>query len=135
MLSNIKKESYKDEYEGLRIAEISYVKYITCDDISMILLSVMLLIIKYGYHNTKSEYGKFTVSYVFIFKDSDVAFSIGPAITIREDSNDIPILDPLLKLILKQSEIYGSDEVKCIYIRIYMADKRSCETPLVSYDH
>ncbi|XP_050896724.1 uncharacterized protein LOC127123597 [Lathyrus oleraceus] len=90
------------------------------------ILSVMLLLIKYAYNNTKSEYGKFTVSYVILFKDSDITF--------REDWNDLPIFDQLYKLILNKSEIYGSIEIKTIIIRIYLSDQRPCESPLLSYE-
>lgn len=69
-----------------------------------------------------------------LFKDSDIPFTIGLAITFREDWNDLPIFDQLYKLILNKSEKYGSIEIKIIIIRIYLSEQRPCESPLLSYE-
>lgn len=66
LLLNIKNESYKEAYEGLLISHIEYKIELRCNDILMIILSVMHTIKLHIMIIYNIEYGKFTVSYVYI---------------------------------------------------------------------
>lgn len=134
LLNSIKNEDYMDPYPGLRIAGVDFnMPFLRCIDCDMILFAVIRLLIKYAY-TTKSDYGKFTISYVMRIPSGEVPFTISNALTFREDGKDLPVYALIDQLVRKKAEDYNDSEISRINIRIYLSEMKDSATPIISDD-
>ena len=125
-----------DPYVGLRIAEVRFKQpYLRCADYEMITLAVLLLLMKYAY-NTEFEYGKFTISYVMKIPTGDVAYTIGTAISLNDQSGhaapNVDVYAKILKLCIQKAEDYDEALLSGIFVRVYLRGMKEKEVPLSS---
>lgn len=107
--------------------------FLRCNSCDLIVLAFMRLLIKYAY-TTESDYGKFTISYVMKIPTGEVPFTIGKAMTFRENGKDIPVYALIDQLVREKAEEYADAELIGIFIRIYLYDQKSSAMPYISDD-
>ena len=97
----------RESYTGLRIARIDFDPPLSCDDCDTIVLAFMLLVIQYAY-TIKCEYGKLALCYVMRTPtiESDITFTLSPAIPFKEDWKDLPVYALIEQLVRQKAEEY-----------------------------
>lgn len=123
LLVNIEHEEYKDKYDGLRVARINLKISLKCINCNEIVFAAMYLVYKYAY-TTKSDYGKFTLGYITNKVGVEIPFTLGAAITFRENGEDLPVLDLVYSKVIVKGEDYGDMKISGIFIRIYLSDRK-----------
>lgn len=121
----VKEERFANPYSGLKVACLSFEPPIRCNDCDLIVCAVMKLLFTYAY-TTKSSYGKFTILYKMMNKKTSeiYSFTIGPAITFRENGIDLSVNDLVEQQVEEKAEEYEDAEITGICIRIYLLDMK-----------
>ena len=147
LVTNIKTESYKELYHGMRYAYLVFAKQIQCLHCEIIGLASLLLLFKYAY-TMDSDYGKFTLGYRMKKEKregeteaskADLEFMIGKSIVFRDDGQDVPvnvIYEEIMRHVIAKAQEYEKYKLERIYIRIYLDKyKMKCsDPPFVSYE-
>jgi len=121
----IDRETTKDAYYGLRIAEVHFRNKpnLICVDSEVITLAIIRLLIKYVKNYLIFEYAKFTISYKIIKSNDLFSFTIGESISLL--NSDYYIYTKISKLVRKKGEEYKNSELNSISIRVYYGGYKS----------
>lgn len=122
LLSYILNEDSKIPYPQLRVGSVSFTNRIPITESYLLVFAVMRLLVKYAY-TTDSSYGKFTIRYC-MKKDlsEDISFTLGKAITFRDNGKNIPVYALIEDLVRQKGEEYADAEVSSISIHIYLSN-------------
>lgn len=121
-LQLIEREYHLDRYSGLKIGIIHFKKsYIKSNNCELIVYAVMRLLIKYA-RSTKSEFGKFTITYIMRKGNMNVTFTIGKSVLFRDNWKEIPVFDEVDQLVRQKAEVYEDEVLSGIKINIYLSE-------------
>ena len=125
----LEQTTHQDPHPGLIIATHNFVyPFPLINEIELLSLSIMSLLIQFSYPSL-SGYGKFTISLTMKRSAGDeISSTIGPAIPLTyEDCKLIPkneVYSHIARYIQRYAEIYDSEAVVSLMIRVYMDGKK-----------